>query len=367
VVKDDRVQSLTFLLDETEKYVQRAEFKSAIIAGAEAINADSDLTPIYALMGDALKISFDSDVGLNYSDLTRRLTYYKKLIQGISTGVKSLDDILAGGFRNKTLNVVASVSHGGKSLFLAHYAANQTLQGTTGLYYTLEMSEEETCKRIDANIFDIDINLFRSTPNEVFEKKFNSIKDKLGNLIVKEYPAGSLDVLKLEAHMNEIHMKYGTKPAYICIDYLTLMKSTRTTLAKAGGGYAYYKYIAEELHAFAKKYDIPVITAQQINRSGYNNRDAGMENVADSIGIAQTADTFFILNRTKELDAVGQVLFNFVKNRNTGSLGQSLIGVEFNKMRFYDLDNGSINQEQLADSISKLSEAFGFDNDSMFE
>ncbi len=44
------------------------------------------------------------------------------------------------------------------------------------------------------------------------------------------------------------------------------MSSSRTTLAKIGGTYSYYKLIAEELHGFAKTEDKVMITAAQLNR-----------------------------------------------------------------------------------------------------
>lgn len=362
IMTSDKIHNLDFIVQEAEKYVQKMEFTRAILEGADAIQNDKDLTNIYGLIGDALKISFDANIGLNFSDdLERRLDYYKRKIQGKETGVKELDDILGGGFRNKTLNIVGSVSHGGKSVFLSAYAAHRTLMGDDGLFYTLEMPEEETSKRVDANIFDLDINLFSTTPNSVFEEKLVSIKHKLGNLVIKEYPAGYLDVLKLEAHLNEYYLKYGKYPAYICVDYLTLMKSARANIGNTNT-YSFYKLVAEELHSLAKRYNIPIISASQINRQGFNNKDAGMENISDSIGIAQTADTFFILVRTKELDNEGQVIFNFVKNRNTGILGTCLVGVDFPRMRFYSL-------EQIAGAPIKAAEKFdNFENyASMFE
>lgn len=363
LMTSDKIQNLQFIVDESEKYVQKMEFTKAILEGADAIQKDGDLNPIYGLIGEALRINFDSDLGLVFTtDVSRRLNYYKRKIQGMSTGVKDFDDLLGGGFRNKTLNIIASVSHGGKSAFLAHFAAFRTLQGDDGIYYTLEMPEEETCKRIDGNVLDIDINLFSTTPDEVFEEKLNIVKNNLGILVVKEYPAGVLDVLKIESHINEYFMEYNKMPKYICVDYLTLMKSSRASLSNTNT-YSYYKLVSEELHALAKKYNIPVISCSQINRSGYNNKEAGLENVSDSIGIAQTADTFIILIRTKELDAEGHCVLNFVKNRNTGILSQCLSGIDFNKMRFYSLNNIN-NNITPANNPSKFD---NFDYGSMFE
>lgn len=335
VMTDEKCFNLEFLIYETELHVKNAEFTEAILSGAEAIQNKKSLEPIYAKMGDAIKIKFDTDLGMEYSDLSRRLEYYKKKSFGLSMGIPSVDNILDGGIRPKTLNIVAGASHSGKSGMLNHFAAYQTLQGKNGIVFTLEMSEEEWTKRVDANIFNIDINTFRSTPNEVFEKAFNSVKDTLGRLIIKEFPAGEFDVLRLESALYETQIELGIQIDYIVVDYLTLMRSTR--LQPSSGSYAYFKSVAEELHGFAKKHNLPVFTGQQLNRSGFNNKDAGMENVSDSIGIAQTADVFFIINRTNELDEMGQVALTFSKNRNSGNMSKTIIGFDKSHMRFLDL------------------------------
>lgn len=342
VMKDEKISNLEFLINESQNFVQKQEFIKAILEGADAVQNKKDLAPIYGMMGDALKINFDADIGMEYSELDRRLEYYKKKVFGLETGVKQLDDIL-GGFRPKTLTIIGSVSHGGKSLKMASCASHNILQGKNVLFLTLEMSEEETAKRVDANVLNIDINTFRTTPDEVFQNAFNGIKDSLGKLIIKEYPAGSFDVLKLEALINDLYNEKDFTPDIIFIDYLTLMKSIRAT--PSIGTYQYYKLIAEELHGFAKRFNIPIVSASQLNRGAYGNKDAGIESIADSLGIAQTADVFFSIIRSKEMDELNQVLVSIQKNRNTGNMSSIMMGIDYPKMRYYDI-NGDISNTQ---------------------
>lgn len=364
IVSSTKIYNLEFIVNETEKYVKKMEMTKAILEGADAIQNDKDLNPIYGLIGDALRINFDSDLGLVFTeDLIDRLEYYKKKVQGYAQGIKSLDDAFGGGYKKKTLNLVGAPSFGGKSVYLAAYSAYRTLKCDDTIYYTLEMSEYETAKRIDANILDLDINLFKTTPDEVFEHKLNSVKDKLGTLVIKEYPAGVLDTLKIESHINEFYMKYGRKPTNIVVDYITLMKSSRFATGNVNT-YSYYKAVAEELHGLAKKYDVVCVSAVQLNRSSFGNKDAGMENVSDSIGLIQTADTCVLMIRTKELDAEKRVIFNIVKNRNTGILSQVICGADFPKMRFYDVDSIQSSSET-SETISKFD--FSADALNMFE
>jgi replicative DNA helicase len=139
------------------------------------------------------------------------------------------------------------------------------------------MSEEETAKRIDANILDIDINELPKVSEDEIINKFNKVKDNFGELIIKEYPAGTFNTLHLEALLNELENK-GFIPDVVMIDYLGLMASSRTTLQKAGGTYMYVKTIAEECHGFAKKYNLPVVSAAQLNRCLDKNTIVEKEN-----------------------------------------------------------------------------------------
>jgi len=242
----------------------------------------------------------------------------------------------------KTLNLISAPSHGGKSALLASISSNMVLAGKNILYITLEMSEEETAKRIDANILDIDINEMVNTPIDIITGKFNKIKDQLGELIIKEYPAGSFNTLHLEGLMSELAAK-NFFPDAVMIDYLGLMASSRTTLATSGGTYMYVKQIAEECHGFSKKYDLPVVSAAQLNRSAFGNTDVGMENISESIGLAATADTMIAMIATEQMREQNQVMIKFLKNRNTGMLDSIMLESNYPKMRYTDFEdeNGS--------------------------
>jgi len=266
IAKDSPVENLDFMLEKTELWVQRQKLTEAVFTSADIIQSDGAFEPIVGMFTDALQVSFDTDTGMSYQEtIDDRAEYYHRKIQGLSTGIPGMDKALGDGYMKKTLNLISAPSHGGKSALLACISANMVVKGNNILYITLEMSEEETAKRIDANILDIDINEFKNTPMDVIKDKFNKVKDHLGELVIKEYPAGTFNTLHLEGLMQELSTK-GFVPDAIMIDYLGLMASSRTTLATSGGTYMYIKQIAEECHGFAKKYDLPVISAAQLNR-----------------------------------------------------------------------------------------------------
>lgn len=329
--------SYHFLVSNTEDWIKNRSMLKIILEGAEVIEKKGDMSPIYEKLGEALSITFDKDLGLKSDNIKKRLEQYTKITEAsIKTGVKLLDDKLGGGFYPKTLNVVAAVTHGGKSLMLSHICAYNFKNGKNGVYITLEMSEIEIWKRIDANILEKDINTSITWTLDDFKGKYNS--DSNNKLFVKEFGAGECSVLNIKKYLNDLFISENNfTPDFICIDYLTIMKSSRVTAGKVPA-YQYPKYIAEELHAYSKKIGIPIITAAQLNRAAFGNIKSGISDVADSIGISQTADIFFTLNRSEELDKAGQIFVNISKNRNSGFLGDFTIGINFNQMLFYDIE-----------------------------
>ncbi len=334
------VQNKEFLIQETEKYIQKIELSDAIMDSSEIIEKDEPFESVIGLIEQALSINFDTNTGLNYGDsIEDRFLYYTEKVIGIKCGIPSVDLALGGGYRNKTLNIIVAPSHGGKSARLVADSANMLISGKNVLFVTLEMPEFEIARRIDANLLNVPANDLGKMNKEDFKSKLKEIKELSGELVIKEYSAGVFNTIKLKSLMTELETE-GFVPDVIVIDYITLMSSSRTTLAKIGGTYSYYKLIAEELHGFGKTEDKVILTAGQLNRGSYDNLEAGLDSIADSLGVIQTADTVQALLTNGQLREMNQLVNKFLKNRNTGELGSQLLEVIFDTMRFNDMEEG---------------------------
>ena len=73
-----------------------------------------------------------------------------------------------------------------------------------------------------------------------------------------------------------------------------------------------------------------------------------MTDIAESFGIAATADLVLALIKTDELTQMNQLMFKQLKNRfgDVTKYVKFLVGVDRNKMRLYDLgDNSGVEAE----------------------
>ena len=221
------------------------------------------------------------------------------------------------------------------------------MQGYNVFYATFEMSKEKTSERFDANLLNIPIQDLKNIPKPAFLKSLNSIISKTtGKLIVEEYPTSTASVFHVANTLNELSLKKNFKPDVIILDYLNIMVSARLNSSNSVSNmYTYVKYIAEEVRGLSVIHKVPVWTATQLNRSGYNASDVGLENTSESFGVPATADLMLALISTDELEKQNQIMIKQLKNRyNEAAKDRKiLLGIDRPKMRFYELEESAQN------------------------
>ena len=259
--------------------------------------------------------------------------------------------ITKNGLPKKTLNICMGSTGGGKSLFMCHVAASCLNQGKNVLYITLELAEEEVAKRIDANLLNITFEDLMNLPKDMYQRKLNNIRNKTtGKLIIKEYPTASASAINFKALLNELFLKKSFRPDIIFVDYLNICTSSRIKPGAQTNSYTYVKSIAEELRGLAVEYSVPLVSATQVNRSGFNSSDVGLENTSESFGLPATADFMFALISNEDLEKLGQIMVKQLKNRynDPSKHKRFVIGIDRSKMKLYDVEASA--QTDIVDS-----------------
>lgn len=336
-----------WLLTEAEKFYQRRAVYLAIVESIKIIdnvdNKGRSEDGIPALLSEALSLSFDSNIGHNYFENSdERFDFYHTAETGIPFDIEFLNNITGGvGLRKKTLTAIAAKSGGGKSVGLCHIASSSLQQGKNVLYITLEMSDVRIAERIDANMMRIDMHELRKLDRRTFDHRLERIRSKInGQLIIKEYPTGAAHAGHFRALIEELKQKRAFKPDLVIVDYLGICLSQRVRNAQANS-YTVLGSVAEELRALAQEYNIPVLSAVQINRGGIDNTDIDMTDTSDSMKIVHALDFYFCLIRTDELDELGQVLVKVLKNRYGVTNSKFIMGVDFAKSLWYNTEDSA--------------------------
>ena len=339
-----------WVVDTTEKWcrdraIYLALMQSIHIAdgGDDKKNRDS----IPSILSDALAVSFDNHVGHDYlQDYEERYESYHRKEEKIEFDLEYFNKITKGGLPNKTLNICLAGTGAGKSLFMCHVASSVLLQGRNVLYITLEMAEEKIAERIDANLLNVNIQDIAELPKSVFESKVNNIAKKTqGTLIIKEYPTASAHSGHFKGLINELALKKSFKPDIIFIDYLNICSSSRFKGGSNINSYTLVKSIAEELRGLAVEFNVPIVSATQLTRSGFGSSDPELTDTSESFGLPATADLMFALISTEELEGLGQILVKQLKNRyNDPTIYKRfVVGIDRAKMRLYDVEQSAQN------------------------
>lgn len=243
-------------------------------------------------------------------------------------------------------NGVSSHNTGvGKSLTMCHFAAANLSLGKNVLYITLEMSETEIAKRIDANLMDVEIAALEMMCKSEYDRKINKIRaDTKGKLIIKEYPTAGAHAGHFRHLINELHLKRNFTPDVIYIDYINICQSSRAKMSAGSvNSYTMIKSIAEELRGLAAEKNVPVVTATQVNRTGFSNVDPSMTDTAESFGLPATCDLLLALVSSDELAENNHIMVKQLKSRynDINKDRRFVVGINRAKMRLYDVPNAT--------------------------
>lgn len=340
LISREAPQDLEWMTNTTEKWCRDRAIYNALNDSLAIWKSDKEKGSIPRILEDAIAVSFDSNVGHDYlEDSTQRYDYYHRVEKRIPFDLEILNEVTKGGVPDKSLSVILGGVHVGKTLCMCSLAASNLIKGKNVLYISMEMSEEMIAERIDANLLDISIETLRMVEKNIYDKRINMLKETLpGKLIIKEFPTAAANVNDFRHLLNELRLKRKFKPDIVYIDYLNICSSSR--LRVSAGLYLYVKSIAEEIRGLAIEQNLPIFTASQLNRTGFESDDPGMIHASESFGLPAIADLLAVIYIPEELKAMGNVMqVKQLKNRFSNMMKQEkfLLGVDYQKMKLSDI------------------------------
>jgi len=338
-----------WLLEKTEKWCQEKSVYNAVMESISIIDGtvDKNKNTIPDILKQALAVTFKIELGHDYiEDAEARFEYYnKKDEKKIPFGIDLFNKVTRGGIASKTLNVVMAGTNVGKSFFMTDFASHCLANQKNVLYITLEMSEEELARRIDANLLNVKINELDEVPTSLLQKKLEEKSRNIkGKLIFKEFPTGRGSAADFNKLLDELELKKGFKPDILFVDYINICASSTLSSRFKADKYLYIKTIAEELRGLAVEKDIPIFTATQTNREGYGDSDPDLTNTSESWGLPATADFMFAMMTDDQLEELSQFRIKQLKNRynRKDSNKRFCIGYDLMKMRLFDIDDNNV-------------------------
>ena len=189
------------------------------------------------------------------------------------------------------------------------------------LFLTLENDIPETIERLYNMAIDSD-DLRNYTPKQVIKKirqgGFTLTDDNNIDIIIKEYKNRELDTNDLYTIIQDLSDE-GVEVIALIVDYLKRLRPAEKAMSEKEE----LKNITNELKELSKFFDIPTITAQQLNRTGASVVDAalqakkedvtrlvGRDAIAGAWEIIENSDFVCIINPEVKVDT-GELFLTF--------------------------------------------------------
>jgi archaellum biogenesis ATPase FlaH len=284
-----------------------------------AENIKEIVSKVKEIVNERNSIEFGFDEGLDFFNPDSHL---QPTQDTFTSGYSYLDLVLGGGFYSKALFCFIGEMKIGKSIWLANLAANSVREGHNTAVISLEMRDRKLIKRLGANLLGISMRDYadKSKDGVSMKKKLGNVGyDSLkvpGKLWVKEFPTSSAGVPDVEKYLKKMEETKGIKFKLIVLDYVNILKNWRNPNSE--NMYMKIKQIAEDLRAMAMRNEWAIVTATQVNRSGFGSTDLSITNISESSALGHTVDAMFGIIQDEIMHANREYTLKLLANRDDG-------------------------------------------------
>ncbi|MBE0611218.1 MAG: AAA family ATPase [Dehalococcoidia bacterium] len=334
-----------FLLDYSDEYLRRRYSEVVVQDYADSLIAGGSAEDLLSILVDGVEeLSRSSEGEPPFVANTDHVASFQLIadlfnVDGLSTGIQAVDDIMMGGLRNGELGVYLAPPGHGKSHWLTHIGQRGWSQNKNVLYFSFEMSEARVLQRYYSRFVDVDSNrLPFEDPMRMAVRmtKYETKHEITSKFIVKRYPDNGANVRELTACVKEFEAD-GTHIDLVIVDYADIVAPVKPTGDTKKDQTSVYK----DLRNMAIELDIPIWTASQANRQALRKRRITIEHLADDFNKAKTADYIIAQCQTEDEKAVNEVRLYFAKCRYNGQGDEVLCDIDFSRSSFTENLTGS--------------------------
>jgi replicative DNA helicase len=301
------------LYSNTERFLkEKAVYTSMLDVASDIAKGNIDTSQILDKIEKSCNINLVTDTGFDlHNDVEVLIDDLCNVQRSIPSNWEWLDDALNGGFleNGRSLYVFAGETNIGKSIFLGNIASNIANQGKNVLLITLEMSELLYARRICTNVSKIPLKDLSSNTHSLRQAIKEQKEGGSGRIFIKEFPPSTITPNQLKAFVKKL-TDTGVPIHAIVLDYLNLLHST-----VGSNSYERIKNVTEQVRAMSYIFNCPIISATQLNRSGFNTDNPDLATISESVGLAATADVIVSIFQNEEDRDLGIIRLGMMKNR----------------------------------------------------
>lgn len=280
----------------------------ALIAAADAVQelATTDASAedkIARAHAEILSINAESaapetisgwDAMLAHTDELERRQELGGMIDGLATGIKSLDDLLMG-LKAEQLIVIAGRPKMGKTTLVMNIADNVAIfQSKQVLVFSLEMSHRQLMDKTLASVGGIPLDSLKNgTALQTHSSEILATTNKIKNSGLALYDRKGATINRIRSVARRHKLRYGLD--MIVVDHIGLVdvEDSRANSVQR------VSEVTRQLKLLAKELDVPIIALSQLNRGLEQRPDKRPipSDLRDSGSIEQDADMVIFVYR----------------------------------------------------------------------
>lgn len=306
------LETRDYLLDKVTYFAKvqavKTAFHRCLEKMSESPEDEKTWAFVYEQMRQSMLVDRNYEPGLQYFiNINEMFDRMKKRFEGVNrftSGFQSIDNALTGGGLFPGLIAAwIGLPGTGKSLALCKGAVANVLLGHKVLYLTMELDELGVAQRFTSQFAKIDINLLLQCEDEIIKtvEEFGKDKDDPNQLIIKQFPGGTLDVNGIRAFHAQLALR-NWKPNLVIVDYVGEMRHN-PNIKKYDSAYE----ILRDLRAFGIEQQHCTMTCVQPNQSAAKleiGQYIDESNIGTSFDQYKPLDAFWSINQlTCEKDA----------------------------------------------------------------
>jgi replicative DNA helicase len=209
--------------------------------------------------------------------------------------------------------------------------------GLNVVFITLEMADYKVVKRIGSNLLNIPMSEYDKVAQDTdfMKRKLDKIGNGImppGTLIVKQFPTSQATVIDVENYLKDIEETSGIKINVVVLDYINIMSNHRNP--NSDNTYIKIKQLSEDLRGMAVRHNFLIVTATQVSKGGWDSSDLKMENIAESAGLAHTADLVYGIIQDATMHANREYWLKVLKIRDGEGKGTKCrFDINYNLMK----------------------------------
>jgi hypothetical protein len=193
--------------------------------------------------------------------------------------------------------------------------------GLSGVYVSLELSEELCALRTDAMLAGMSTKDIRKDIDQT-ELKVKLVSKKAGQYRIKALPAQS-NINDIRSYIKEVQVQTGLKVDFVMVDYLDLLMPVSAKVSP-NDLFVKDKYVSEELRNLAKELNVLFVTASQLNRSAVEEIEFDHSHISGGISKINTADNVFGIFTSRAMRERGKYQIQCMKSRSSTGVGMKI-------------------------------------------